>query len=394
MRIAIIVDTFPSLSETFISNKVLELSARGHTVQVFCNKVNKTLLSSLAGELAGLRVERFKLFAIFTYLLAHPMAVFGRGIAGTGIRQKVLRAYRSHRINRQLPDIIHFEFSGIGIEYLAEMALLRGHKVVSCRGTAEKVKLLMYPERQQKFRQLMQLVDAVHCVSDDMRTTILPFCSTPAKIFINRPSINPSYFRREKLLPEEGVPMILSVGRLTFQKGHLHGLHAMKLLQEAGVSFNWVIVGQGNKFEELVFKTHQLGLQQNVKLIGFGSRHDVRELMQQATVFFLPSIYEGIANVVLEAMSMELPVVATRCGGMEEVIDHETDGLLAMVYDPFDMAVQLRRMLTDRPLRKRLSESGRQKITSRFSLDQQITIFEQVYQSLMEKPVKQDQDVS
>ena len=270
------------------------------------------------------------------------------------------------------------------------MERLEGKKVVSCRGTAEKVKLLLYPERQQKFRQLMQQADAVHCVSEDMRKTILPYCSGRDKLFINRPSINPQYFRRAEPQPDYGIPIILSVGRLTFQKGHLHGLHAMKLLQQAGVAFNWVIVGQGNKFEELVFQTHLLGLQGQVKLIGFGSNQYVRELMQQATVFFLPSVYEGIANVVLEAMSMELPVVATRCGGMNEVIDHETNGLLADVYDPFDMAAQLQRLLADAALRKRFAEKGREKIAASFTLDQQITVFEQVYQRLTPHAVKRE----
>lgn len=381
MRIAIIVDTFPSLSETFISNKVSALASRGHTIQVFCNKVNKTLLSSLAGELAGVRVERFNRFAILTYLLAHPLAIVGRGITGSGIRQKVLRAYRSHRINRQRPDIIHFEFSGIGIEYLAEMAMLRGSKVVSCRGTAEKVKLLLYPERQTRFRQLMQQVDAVHCVSEDMRQTILPYCNRPEKIFINRPSINLAYFSRERSrhAQEQDTPLILSVGRMTFQKGHLHGLYAMKQLQDAGIAFNWVIVGQGNKFEELVFKTRQLGMQSRVKLIGSGTKQEVRELMEQATVFFLPSVYEGIANVVLEAMSMELPVVSTRCGGMDEVITHDVDGLLAGVYDHTGMAAQLMRVLGDPSLRSRLARNARFTIEQRFTLGLQTTVYEAEY---------------
>ncbi len=390
MRIAIIVDTFPSLSETFISNKAAALAARGHTVLVFCNKVNTGLLNSQGSELTRVHVERFTLAGLFAYLVVHPFAVFQRVTKISSLRQKLLRLYRSHRINRQRPEIIHFEFSGIGIEYLAEMERLEGKKVVSCRGTAEKVKLLLYPERQQKFRQLMQQADAVHCVSEDMRKTILPYCSGRDKLFINRPSINPQYFRRAEKQPEDGIPILLSVGRLTFQKGHLHGLHAMKLLQQAGVAFNWVIVGQGNKFEELVFQTHLLGLRGQVKLIGFGSNQYVRELMQQATVFFLPSVYEGIANVVLEAMSMELPVVATRCGGMNEVIDHETNGLLADVYDPFDMASQLRRLLADTALRKRFAEKGREKIAASFTLDQQITVFEQVYQRLTPHAAKRE----
>ena len=381
MRIAIIVDTFPSLSETFISNKVIGLSESGHELTVFCHRSNQKVFAQLSQQLRNVRIVLFSKNSITRYVLSHPGLWPGALVHPAGSKQYLLRKARSGLINRYKPDIIHFEFSGIGIEYLNEFRYLKAKTVVSCRGSAEKVKLLMSADRREKFARLMQVVDAVHCVSDDMRATNASYCP-PEKIFINHPSINSSFFRRSRPVAAGKKNVILSIGRLTFQKGHAAGLMAMKKLKEAGLPFHWVIMGDGNKYEEIVFKTRQLGLQNEVKLVGSGSREEVKHLMEESSVFFLPSVYEGIANVVLEAMSLELPVVSSRCGGMEEVITDGQDGLLADVYDPGEMAEQLMRLLTDEELYKRIAGNCRATIEKRFSIDRQLTVFENKYLEL------------
>jgi len=191
----------------------------------------------------------------------------------------------------------------------------------------------MSPVRQRKFKALLEKTARVHCVSDDMAKTLLPYLKEQEKIFINYPSIDPAYFKSESMAAKENMGIILSVGRIFFQKGFTNGLFTMRLLKQMQVHFKWIIAGTGAKQEELVFKIHQLGLQDNIELAGAIPHATVKKLLQRATVFYLPSVYEGIANVALEAMSMELPVVATRSGGMEEVITHGYDGMLADIFD-------------------------------------------------------------
>lgn len=352
---------------------------------VFCYKTNDSIRRELHQELRDVKIVLFNIRKAVLFALTHPASFWSSFGNRRQSKQALLRRARSLMINRYAPDIVHFEFSGIGIEFLSEISMLKAKTVVSCRGSAEKVKLLISPERREKFAKLLDVVDAVHCVSADMQHTIRPYCKQPGKIFINYPSINTRFFKRVSHERPKQKNIVLSVGRLTFQKGYAAGLMAMKMLKNAGIPFHWIIMGNGNKFEELVFKTRQLGLQHEVKLVGSGSREEVRELMEAATVFFLPSVYEGIANVVLEAMSMELPVVSSKCGGMEEVITHGKDGLLADVYDYADMAHQLQLLLTDDELYKSIAAHSRQTIVESFGIEKQTDRFDHIYHNLINK---------
>jgi colanic acid/amylovoran biosynthesis glycosyltransferase len=391
LRIAIIIESFPSLSETFISNQVKQLCLRDHKLFIFCNNVNKELFEKLFKDKHNIKVISFHKKHILPYLLVHP-GVGLKILRSEGkLKQNIFRKFRVDYINRFSPDIIHFEFSGVAISYLEDIYELKGKKVVSCRGTAEKVKLLIYKERQDEFRKLLDVVDAVHCVSYDIRETILPYCKNPQKIFINYPSVDASFFKRKAEKEKENIPVILSVGRFTFQKGYLTGLLAINSLKNQGYSFQWTIVGSGHSYEEMIFEINALKLNDHVVLAGAKSNEEVKQLMERADIFFLSSVYEGIANVVLEAMSMEVPVVSTKCGGMEEVISHGENGLLADVYDDVSLSSCLATLLDNHELRKLLGKAGRKKVVEKFNLNKQIDIFERIYHQLSNcYPVKRD----
>jgi hypothetical protein len=196
MRIILFVDTFPSVSETFISNKVRCLAEKGCSVFIFCVNRNEALLTELFGNNKNVEVVLLRKRAMVPFLLSHPLLILRSFFKSTSVKQRIFRQFRLAMINKYKPDIIHFEFSGIGADYLYEIRHLSCKKVVSCRGSAEKVKLLIHKDRKENFRVLLDEVDAIHCVSEDMRKTILPYCSRPEKIFINYPSINTVFFNR------------------------------------------------------------------------------------------------------------------------------------------------------------------------------------------------------
>jgi colanic acid/amylovoran biosynthesis glycosyltransferase len=341
----------------------------------------------------NLKVFVFKRTEIGKFVLVHPILIASSLLKIPDLSKDVYRKFTIALINQYAPDILHFEFSGIGIFYLDELDKLKGKKVVSCRGSAEKVKLLIYTERQQKFRLLLDKVDAVHCVSNDMAQTISPYCTNEKKVFVNRPSIDVDFFKRTSEKKTNGYKIILSVGRMTFQKGYGNGLFAMRRLKQSSVFFNWIIVGHGNTEEELVFKTHQLGLTEEVVFAGSKSRTEVKSLMEQADIFFLPSVYEGIANVVLEAMSMEIPVVATDSGGMREVITHGVDGYIASVHDYETQAGFLLTLCNDIDKAALMGRRARKKIIESFTIQKQIDGYEQVYGSLIKNTLPTEQDV-
>jgi colanic acid/amylovoran biosynthesis glycosyltransferase len=258
--------------------------------------------------------------------------------------------------------------------------------VVSCRGTAEKVKPISEPNRKDQLRKLFSKVDAIHCVSQDMASTIHPFCNQPDKIFVNRPSIDPAVFKRAKPYAQPGaVLQIFTIGRFTFQKGYLIGLMAMHKLKSLGVQFKWKIVGDGPLKEEMLYHIHALQLQDCVELVGKKNRDEILELYNNTDVFLLPSVYEGIANVCLEAMSMELPVVSTKSGGMEEVIVHGENGLLCEVYDVDSIAENVKWLTQNPGLLKGLGVNARKTIIERFTISRQVDVFEEQYANLIKQ---------
>jgi colanic acid/amylovoran biosynthesis glycosyltransferase len=394
MRLAIIVDTFPALSETFIANKVMSFASKGHEVVVFCNRSNEKLSNELFSNKQHIKVVRLRKRKVILYSLTHPVVLFRTLKISNNLLQNVYRSFRISIINNFKPDIVHFEFSGIGIDYLFEMEFLKAKKVVSCRGSAEKVKLMIYDDRKQKFRQLLNLVDSIHCVSEDLKETILPYCGNEKKIFINYPSIDSTFFQKENAGKQKKTFTILSVGRLTFQKGYSTGLLAMLSLKRKGIFFKWIIIGSGPCYEEIMFQVNELKLNDSVELAGAKSRNEIKQLMEEVDVFLLPSVYEGIANVVLEAMSMELPVISTRSGGMEEVIVHRENGLLADVYDHEEIAENLVELSESPPLRSALGKAGRRKVVENFDLKIQISKFESEYHSLInQRTVKPEDEI-
>ena len=254
--------------------------------------------------------------------------------------------------------------------------------MVSCRGTAENVKAIADPGRIVKLYEVFKLVDSIHCVSGDLARVIGRYGAPKHKIFINRPSIDVHYFKRQVPVPDREVPLVLTVGRLVFQKGLVTGVLAIKRLVEKIPALQWVITGDGPDLEELVFHIHQLGLEQNILLTGRKARKEVFDMYQQCDIFFLPSITEGIANVVLEAMSMELPVVSTNAGGLGEVIRNGENGISCAVYDHVAMADALELVCRDKELRRALGREARKTIELGHNLQKYIDVYEEVYGKL------------
>jgi len=383
LRIAIIIETFPSLSETFLSNKVKQLCLRGHKVYVFCNKVNGVLFNELFRNDGNISVISLYKRNIIPYLLGHPRSIVKSLKSGGNFRQNIFRNFRVSHINRVSPDIIHFGFSGVALSYLSDIDKLKGKKVVSCRGTAENVNLLVNKQRQVNLRKLFDKVDAIHCVSEALKRTVYSYCRQPNKFFVNNPAIDTEIFKRNVAYTTHSPFIILSVGRFIFQKGYLVGLLAIKKLKEYNSNFKWIIAGDGPQHDEMIFYIHQMNLKHHVVLVGNKNREEVIDLYKKACVFFLPSVTEGIANVVLEAMSMELPVVSSKCGGMEEVITHGENGLLSDVYDPESFAENLAELFENTELRIALGKAGRKKVSENFDLPKQIDKFESIYNQLL-----------
>jgi colanic acid/amylovoran biosynthesis glycosyltransferase len=393
LHICIVTADFPGLTETFITNKVLELSKRGNTVTVIKNSDAGIINTTHLALIKQAKIEVLKMHdlstipAVVSAIVSHP-SIFIKSIclSFTSFKRKFKSHLQLQLLNHKPFDLIHFEFSGLAVSYLQSIKKLKTKKVVSCRGTAEKVKPLTDKKRKENLNTIFTYVDAIHCVSVDMANTIVKYGAGVDKIFVNTPAIDTAIFNRAKeYLPNSGSLNILTIGRFTFQKGYLVGLLAIKQLKERGVSFTWQIVGDGPLAEAMIYHIHALELENEVKLLGKKNRDEILGLYNEVDVFLLPSVYEGIANVCLEAMAMELPVVSTKSGGMEEVIIHGENGLLCEIYNPCDIVDKLQNIAMDFSFRKQLGANARQTVLNNFTLKKQVDVFQEQYHLLLNK---------
>jgi glycogen synthase len=155
--------------------------------------------------------------------------------------------------------------------------------------------------------------------------------------------------------PEIPTPRVAFVGRLVAAKGVDVLLDAARLLPpDAHVVF----VGDGELRSQLRRRAEQLGIQNRVHFTGFVPHHVVPAVLEHSRALVLPSLYEELGSILLEAMQARVPIVASRVGGIPTVVRHGVDGILVPPSEPRALAEALTQVLTDTALSRRLVSGG------------------------------------
>jgi glycosyltransferase involved in cell wall biosynthesis len=176
------------------------------------------------------------------------------------------------------------------------------------------------------------------------------------------------------------APLLLFAGRLMAQKGVDVLLTALDLLQHVRPDLRTLIAGDGPLRDELEATAHAFTLEDKVKFLGH--RDDVPRLLAAADLLVLPSRYEGLPNVVLEAMAYRKPVVATAAPGTTEVVTDRETGLIVPVDNANALALAIRTLVDDPAERLRLGAAGRARVESEFGVAAMVDRFAALYESL------------
>ena len=195
------------------------------------------------------------------------------------------------------------------------------------------------------------------------------------------PRARPDLQMRSSLgIPSDAL-LMGCIGRLHPQKGLTDLLLATAELKRKMPPIRLLLVGDGELRESLDRQSHDLGLSDTV--IFAGLRTDVPDILATMDLFVLPSLWEGMPNVVLEAMAAGLPVVATAVGGTPElVVDGET-GLLVPPGDPRALALSSERLLRDPALRREMGRAGLERVKKSFTMRRMAEQTERLYEELL-----------
>lgn len=315
---------------------------------------------------------------------------------GPSMNQSVIRAWRSLRpqLQRLRPDILHAHGEYAGIVGMAlRLTTHRPRLIRTCHTTLE------FPNHrylQLATAALYPLLTTVQvgvstAIVDDLRRHPLTrFVRRPVwlinngidlkRVLQHRTSTN----LRQELGLAADVPLFGLVGRLTEQKGIPYALQALVKVREQMPAAVLVIVGTGYGMKPRALQAQAAALKLDRAVYWLGARSDALDIIASLDVLVSSSLWEGLPTVILEAMALGTPVVATDIPGTRELIVHEQTGLLAPPRDPAALAQAMVRLASDRALAQRLVTAAREH-ASRFTIDCAARQYEQLYRFLMRK---------
>ena len=173
------------------------------------------------------------------------------------------------------------------------------------------------------------------------------------------------------------------IGRMTGVKRTDDVLEGLRRLRERGVDACLCMVGDGPDREHVEQRAHELGIVRHCLFLGY--QEDVAPWYQAFDAFVLPSANEGTPVVAIEALASGRPVVATRVGGVPDVVRDGEDGYLVELGDTEALAERLARLAADPELRARMGAAGRERVVPRYAVERLIDDVDTLYRTLLEE---------
>ena len=218
----------------------------------------------------------------------------------------------------------------------------------------------------------------VICISERVREQVLEGTGPSCRTSVVYNGVDPDAFSPDSE-PPSAARVILSVGNLIAIKGHEVLVRAVAAIVAEFPELTLDIIGRGPEQSRLQSLAQQLGIGNSVRFLGLQSRQQVAAAMRRCTVFALPSRYEGLGCVYLEAMSVGKPVIGCRGQGIAEIIHQGSNGFLVGPDNQKELTLALAMLLRDEPCRRRLGAAARDTILDRLTLEQQAENLARVY---------------
>jgi len=409
VRLAYIATGYPYVSHTFIQNEVAALRELGLEIETFAiRRAPDSECRTEADMDARATTYALRPPRPWHYLRAHFAALLGRP---GPYRRALLRALRfgsgstrdlAHHLGYFVQGVVlwdrcraarvthvHAHFANVGSDVAAVAAML-GAEALSWSFTmhgptefsdtrhyhlAEKARDARFVICISQFArsQLMALVGpehweklrVVHCGVDMERFT-------PATIASDR----------VRHRDEGHAVQVACVGRLVPEKGQRLLIEAVAAIRCAGADVRVAFAGDGPERGSLEQLAARLGVGEQVDFPGAVAHTAVDELLRHTDIFCLPSFAEGVPIVLMEAMAMELPVVATRVHGIPELIEDGVSGRLVAPGSLPELTDVLSQLVEDPVQRTRLGQAGRRRVASEFDLRANTRHLRDVYEEL------------
>jgi colanic acid/amylovoran biosynthesis glycosyltransferase len=388
MKVAYVMSRFPKLSETFVLYELLAIEQAGVQVELY------PLLRERAGVMhpeAAALIARAHYQPFVSWPILLSQLYFLRRCPW-----RYLRTLRALLVG--VAGSLNFAVGAIGIwpkaVHMARLMTADGVTHVHCHFASHPAvagwiiqRLVGIPFSftahgsdlhvdRHMLPQKVAEAAFVLAISQYNRDLIIAECGPEAadSVRVLRCGVDPDVFQpQEQRLPSTSL-RILCIGTLHEVKGQRHLLEACRLLTERGVDVRCTLIGDGPDRRMLSGLVAAWSLEDCVEFAGRRTRNEIAALLANADVLAAPSVptsrgkREGIPVVLMEAMSAQIPVVASRLSGIPELVEDERTGLLVPPGDAAALATALQRLYDDPTLRSRLGCAGRDKVMREFNL--------------------------
>lgn len=424
MKILYLLQQFPKISsEAFILNEMIELQKMGHEVWVLSDRINyftNSEMHSLIIEYDFMKkvitgdVYRRGLNKAFDFikkfstdLIFHPgktiknlyfIILNNPYYQGNNIWSKL----DNYLVLRKLPkiklDIVYSPFSplekidkGMAIANILKVPFVSAFRALELYSTKCRREILIYKKIFSKISNLIT-------ISQFNKNQLEDIFGKNKKIDIVHSSIDPEKFKNNHQNRKSNK--IITIARFVEKKGIIYLLEALANLNQENINFEFVLIGDGPLKETYELKIRELKISHLIKILPPIKQELIKKELAESSILVLPCVIaengdrDIIANVLKEAMSMEVPVITSDISGIKELINHRKNGILVEEKNVKDLTLAIKELLSNSDLRESLAKEGRKTIIDNFNVKIEAKKLEKIFQeniTIYEKNKKERQ---
>lgn len=401
LKIAFLAGVFPALSETFILNQITGLIDLGHDVDIFA--LERGYTAKLHGDItkydllsrthyperkAGEPLGSLKSLVLHSPgFLKRPSSILKiynaikKGIPGMPFLFHCLPYFRNSHY-----DIVHCQFGpngNIGAE-MKELGITNAKLVTTFHGYDIRLGL---SRGGDIYAPLKEKGDLFLAISRYNRRQLEEMGFEPAKI-VDHPvgiDIEKFKFSASGTLRTDGEIRIITIARLVWEKGLEYAIKAVGMLaaKNPGLKIRYEIIGAGNLREKLQSLVAEEGLSETITFSGGMDQDYVSGKLAESDIFLLSSVEEALSVALMEAMASGLPAVATKVGGVPELVRDGESGYLVQPGDAEAMAEKLDLLVKNPDGRREMGIAGRKIVEEKYDIQKLNERLVELYRSLL-----------
>lgn len=407
LHVALMVEDFPVISETFVVNAAAGLLERGHDVSVLAMSGQRPPDAAMHESVTRWKLERR------TTRPPGGGALIGRfrrdeegevpARWGLLRRGAAFAAQAVMLVSQPRFDVVHCQFAHLGLaaqRHRRARTLRADRLVVHLRG--QDVTSFVRAHGEDVYRDLFGEADLLIANCNHFRDRAVALGAPPGRVRVIGSAIDCAAFsppsRRSVDADREtygegrgdAPPRLIAIGRLVPKKGFEDAIRAVAEVAESIPGIRLEIVGEGPLRVALEALARELGADEAVRLVGALPHEAVVARLAAADALLAPSVtaasgdQDAPVNSLKEAMAMERPVIGTRHGGIPELIEEGRNGYLVAERDPAALAAAIRRLAAERTRWREMGEAGRRRVLEEYDLPVVSDRLIDAYRSLFE----------